>query len=131
MGKLLNEFKEFAVKGNAVDMAVAVVIGGAFGAMFGSWMGLGATSYGVTGIPGYLIINKPLPYTILLAISGGIAFLLTYFFWNEDEKAFASSTASVFSGRALALAGFGGLILGLAGATLVLRPRRKKEEEAA
>ena len=62
------------------------MIGGAFGAMFGSWMGLGATSYGVTGIPGYLIINKPLPYTILLAISGGIAFLLTYFFWNEDEK---------------------------------------------
>ena len=62
------------------------MIGGAFGAMFGSWMGLGATSYGVTGIPGYLIINKPLPYTILLAISGGIAFLLTYFFWTEDEK---------------------------------------------
>lgn len=62
------------------------MIGGAFGAMFGSWMGLGATSYGVTGIPGYLIINKPLPYTILLAISGGISFLLTYFFWNEDEK---------------------------------------------
>lgn len=27
----LQEFKEFAVKGNAVDLAVAVVIGGAFG----------------------------------------------------------------------------------------------------
>lgn len=33
MGKLLKEFKEFAVKGNAVDLAVAVVIGGAFGAI--------------------------------------------------------------------------------------------------
>ena len=33
MGKFWNEFKEFAVKGNAVDMAVAVVIGGAFGAI--------------------------------------------------------------------------------------------------
>ena len=36
MGKLLKEFKEFAVKGNAVDMAVAVVIGGAFGTIVSS-----------------------------------------------------------------------------------------------
>ena len=28
MGKFINEFKEFAVKGNAVDMAVGVIIGG-------------------------------------------------------------------------------------------------------
>ena len=31
MGKFINEFKEFAVKGNVVDMAVGVIIGGAFG----------------------------------------------------------------------------------------------------
>ncbi len=31
MGKFLNEFKEFAMKGNVVDMAVGVIIGGAFG----------------------------------------------------------------------------------------------------
>ena len=31
MGKMLKEFKEFAMKGNVVDMAVGVVIGGAFG----------------------------------------------------------------------------------------------------
>ena len=31
MSKLLKEFKEFAVKGNVVDMAVGVVIGAAFG----------------------------------------------------------------------------------------------------
>ena len=31
MGRFLNEFKEFAVKGNAADMAVGVIIGGAFG----------------------------------------------------------------------------------------------------
>ena len=29
--KFLQEFKAFAVKGNAVDMAVGVIIGGAFG----------------------------------------------------------------------------------------------------
>ena len=31
MGKLFKEFKEFAVKGNVMDMAIGVVIGGAFG----------------------------------------------------------------------------------------------------
>ena len=31
MGNFISEFKEFAVKGNAVDMAVGVIIGGAFG----------------------------------------------------------------------------------------------------
>lgn len=31
MKKFLGEFKEFAAKGNVVDMAVGVVIGGAFG----------------------------------------------------------------------------------------------------
>ena len=35
MGKFLSEFKEFAVKGNAVDMAVGVIIGGAFGKIVG------------------------------------------------------------------------------------------------
>ena len=40
---------------------VGGVIGGAVGAWFGSVMGLGATAYGVTGIPGYLTINSPSP----------------------------------------------------------------------
>lgn len=31
MKKFMKEFQEFAVKGNVVDLAVAVVIGGAFG----------------------------------------------------------------------------------------------------
>lgn len=32
----IKEFKEFAIKGNVVDLAVAVVIGGAFGKIVGS-----------------------------------------------------------------------------------------------
>ncbi len=36
MGKFINEFKQFAVKGNAVDMAVGVIIGGAFGKIVSS-----------------------------------------------------------------------------------------------
>ena len=31
MGKFLSDFKEFAMKGNIIDMAVGVIIGGAFG----------------------------------------------------------------------------------------------------
>ena len=31
MGKLLNDFKQFAMRGNVLDMAVGVIIGGAFG----------------------------------------------------------------------------------------------------
>ena len=32
----LKEFKEFAVKGNVVDLAIGVIIGGAFGAIVSS-----------------------------------------------------------------------------------------------
>ena len=35
---LLKEFKEFAVKGNVVDLAVAVIIGGAFGKIVSSFV---------------------------------------------------------------------------------------------
>lgn len=31
MGKFLHDFKEFALKGNVIDMAIGVIIGGAFG----------------------------------------------------------------------------------------------------
>ena len=31
MGKLLNEFKDFAMKGNVLELAVAVILGAAFG----------------------------------------------------------------------------------------------------
>ena len=36
MTKILKEFKEFAVKGNAVDLAVGVIIGAAFGGIINS-----------------------------------------------------------------------------------------------
>lgn len=36
MSKFLNEFKEFAMKGNVIDMAVGVIIGGAFGKIVSS-----------------------------------------------------------------------------------------------
>jgi large conductance mechanosensitive channel len=36
---LMKEFKEFAMKGNVVDMAVGVIIGGAFGGIVKSLVG--------------------------------------------------------------------------------------------
>ncbi|HCR54185.1 MAG TPA: large conductance mechanosensitive channel protein MscL [Cytophagales bacterium] len=36
---MLKEFKEFAVRGNVIDLAVGVVIGGAFGAIVKSLVG--------------------------------------------------------------------------------------------
>jgi len=36
MKKYLKEFKEFAIKGNVIDLAVAVIIGGAFGKIVSS-----------------------------------------------------------------------------------------------
>jgi len=36
MGKFLSDFKAFAMKGNVVDMAVGVIIGGAFGKIVSS-----------------------------------------------------------------------------------------------
>ena len=35
---MLKEFKEFAIKGNVVDLAVAVIIGGAFGKIVSSFI---------------------------------------------------------------------------------------------
>lgn len=36
MGKIITEFKEFAMRGNVMDMAVGVIIGGAFGKIVSS-----------------------------------------------------------------------------------------------
>ena len=63
------------------------IVGGAVGALLGSIMHIGATAYGVTGIPGYLTtLDYPLQYTIVLAVSFAIAFGLTWISWKEDEE---------------------------------------------
>lgn len=36
MGKFIQEFKDFALKGNVMDMAVGIIIGGAFGKIVSS-----------------------------------------------------------------------------------------------
>ena len=65
---------------------ISGMIGGAVGALVAAFMGIGAKAYGVTGIPGYLTIDNAALYTIVLLISGGIAFVLTNILWKEEEK---------------------------------------------
>ena len=74
----------FGVNFRFMKPFVCGMIGGAFGALFGAIVKIGATAYGVTGIPGYLTINNYGLYTILLLISGGIAFILTWITWKEE-----------------------------------------------
>ena len=74
---------------------VCGMIGAACGAVFGALAKIGATAYGVTGIPGYLTINNGVKYTILLAISGGVAFALTMVLWKEEVPEAAAAAAPV------------------------------------
>ena len=69
---------------------LAGMIGGTVGAFYGAFSGIGAAAYGVTGIPGYLTIQQPVEYSILLAISGGLAFILSWIMWKEEEPAEAA-----------------------------------------
>ena len=74
----------FGVNFRFMKPFIAGVIGGAVGALFGSLTGLGATTYGVTGIPGLLAINNIPVYVIELLISAGIAFAVTTVIWKEE-----------------------------------------------
>ena len=62
MGKFLQDFKEFAMKGNIIDMAVGVIVGGAFGKIVSSLVNdiIMPLAYLITGGDGY----KNLKYII-------------------------------------------------------------------
>ncbi|MBR3357304.1 MAG: PTS glucose transporter subunit IIA [Solobacterium sp.] len=68
-------------------------IGGAIGSLVAAFFGIGAHANGVTGIPGYLIVNNYLGYTVVLLVAGGIAFALTTMLWKEDEEEAAAPKA--------------------------------------
>jgi PTS system sucrose-specific IIC component len=77
----------FGVNLRMVKPLVCGIIGGAVGAFFGAMFHIGATSYGVTGIPGFLItLDYTVQYAITLAISFAIAFGLTWVVWKEEAR---------------------------------------------
>lgn len=77
----------FGVNLRFVKPFVCGMIGAAAGSLVGAIFGIGATSYGVTGIPGFLItLDYTVQYTILLAVSFAVTFVLTWMTWKEETK---------------------------------------------
>ena len=81
---MFKEFKEFAMRGNVVDMAVGIVIGAAFGAIVASFVGdvlmpMIGTLVGGMDFSNYFFVLKdgatPGPYPTLAAVkeAGGVA----------------------------------------------------------
>ncbi len=83
----------FGVNMRYMKPFICGAIGGAIGSLFGAIFGIGAHANGVTGIPGYLIVNNYFGYTVLLLVAGGIAFALTMVLWKEDEEEAAAPAA--------------------------------------
>lgn len=66
---------------------ITACIGGACGALAASITGLGATGTGVTGIFGILLcLNQPVAYLLMMAVSLGVSFALTWVFGYKDEQ---------------------------------------------
>lgn len=77
----------FGVNLRFMKPLVCGMAGGAVGALLGSIFHIGATSYGVTGIPGFLTtLDYSAQYAIMLAVSFAVAFVLTWFTWKEDPE---------------------------------------------
>jgi large conductance mechanosensitive channel len=73
---MLKEFREFAMKGNVVDMAVGIIIGAAFGAIVNSLVTdiampiIGVVTGGLDFSSRYLLLkdgNPPAPYPTIAA----------------------------------------------------------------
>ena len=114
---MITEFREFAVKGNAIDLAVGVVIGAAFGSIVGSLV--------------KDIIMPPIGY-----ISGGIDF--SNYFVNLSGGEYATLKAATDAGAATINVGvfintvINFLIVAVAIFLMVkgINRMRRKEEEA-
>ncbi len=77
----------FGVNLRFMKPLVCGMIGGGAGALVGSIFHIGATSYGVTGIPGFLItLDYTVQYAIVLAVAFVVAFGLTWIVWKEDPE---------------------------------------------
>ena len=71
---------------------IAGCIGGAVGGMLASWMGIGATAYGVTGLFGFLIVpGFWIQYGIMMAVAFAVAFGISFVIYRDPEPELAGS----------------------------------------
>ena len=90
----LKDFKDFAMKGNIIDMAVGVIIGGAFGKIVSSLVDdiiMPLVSLGTGGVD-----FKDMSYTLVEAKDGAEAVLLTYGTFIQNIVDFLIIALSIF-----------------------------------
>lgn len=102
---MFKEFKEFALKGNVVDLAVGVIIGGAFGAIVNSMVTdimmpvVGLLTGGVDFSERYALLadgKTPGPYTSLAAAKEAGASTLNYGLFINAVISFAIIAVVLF-----------------------------------
>ena len=63
---------------------ICAMAGGAVGALLGALLHIGATSYGVSGLPGFLItLDCAWQYALMLAVTFVVTFAATWVAWKE------------------------------------------------
>lgn len=102
---MLKEFKEFAVKGNVVDMAVGIIIGGAFGTIVKSLVAdvimppIGLLLGGVDFSNLFLVLKEGKaagPYATLAQAQGAGAVTVSYGLFLNAVVSFVIVAFSVF-----------------------------------
>ena len=81
---------------------VCAMVGGAAGALVATLAGIGAKAYGVTTLPGVLIIGKGqlASYLLVLAVALAVSFLLTLCVWREEAPYTRIAPLEVLTGQA-------------------------------
>jgi large conductance mechanosensitive channel len=101
---MLNEFKEFAIKGNMLDMAIGIIIGAAFGAMVNSLVNdlMMPVISGIIGSPDFsnlfLVLRNPTGATLtsVKAARDAGAVVLAYGMFLNTVIAFLGVAIALF-----------------------------------
>ena len=102
---MLDEFKKFILRGNVLDLAVGVIVGGAFGAITKSLVddvlmpAIGLATGGVTFSDKFLVLktgDKPEPYATLQAAKDAHASVMAYGTFVNNIVTFLIVSFAVF-----------------------------------